>query len=100
MLRITVMSHTGEEVALKVEGWVSGVNVSLLEQEGARYTGKRLVLDLAGVQFIDEAGIALLRGWSGERLVLRGGSVFIRALLTDNGLDSGREANRCDTGTI
>lgn len=88
MLRITLVSQTKEEAVLKVEGRVSGADVELLEQEGTRYlrNAGRLALDLTGVRFIDEAGVALLRRWSGERLALRGGSPFVRALLTDNGL--------------
>lgn len=87
MLRITVAPQR-EEVILKVEGEVSGEDVALLEQEGARWLWKarRMVLDLTGVQFIDEAGIALLRRWSGERLALRGGSPFVRELLMTHGL--------------
>ena len=44
------------------------------------------MLDLNGVFFIDEAGIAVLRQWLGERLVLRGGSLFIQQLLRTHGL--------------
>ena len=92
MLRITVVSQTNEGVVLKVEGRVSGADVELLEQEGARYLQEagRLTLDLAGVRFIDEAGIALLRRWSKKRLVLRGESPFVRALLAAHGLDEQR----------
>lgn len=88
MLRITVVSQTRGEVVLKLEGWVSEENVTLLEQEGARHLleAGRLTLDLTGVQFIDGAGIALLWRWSGERLTLRSGSPFLHALLTAHGL--------------
>lgn len=83
MLRITVMTQTEEEVVLKVEGWISEEYVAPLEQEGARWfqKAKRLVLDLTDVQIIDGQGIALLQHWSGDQLVLRGGSLFIRSLL-------------------
>lgn len=88
MIRLTIRSQTPEEVVLQVDGWVSGKDVPILEQEGTRLLGEtqRLVLDLKGVRFIDEAGIALLQRWSGERLVLRGGSPFIQALLKAHGL--------------
>jgi len=88
VLRITLMSQTPEEVVLKVEGRVSGADVELLEQEGARYLrdAGRLTLDLAGVRFIDEAGLALLQSWSKNHLVLRGGSAFIGALLATHGI--------------
>ena len=88
MLRLTVISQTKEEALLKVEGWVSGENVALLEEEGTRLLGEteRLVLDLEGVRSIDREGIALLRRWSGERLVLRGASAFVRTVLEEEGL--------------
>ena len=83
MLRITVVSQSQEEVALKVEGWIGAGEAAVLEQEGDRYLrqGGRLVLDLNGVQNIDEAGVELLRRWSRKGLRLCGGSVFVRALL-------------------
>ena len=89
MLRITVVSQTREEVVLKIEGWVSGEDVDLLDQEGTRCMeeSERLVLDLADVRFIDDAGIALLQRWSGERLMLRGASPFLRVLLSTHGLE-------------
>ena len=88
MIRLTIRSQTPEEVILQVDGWVSGKNVPILEQEGTRLLGEaqRLVLDLKGVRFIDEAGMALLQRWQGERLVLRDGPPFVRALLEKHGL--------------
>ena len=88
MLRLTVISQTREEGVLKVEGWVSGEDVVLLEEEGTRLLGEteRLVLDLEGVRSIDREGIALLKRWSGERLVLRGASPFVRTVLEEEGL--------------
>ena len=88
MIRLTIQSQTPEEVVLQVDGWVSGKNVPILEQEGVRLLqeARRLVLDLKGVRFIDEAGMALLQRWSGERFVLRDGPPFVRALLEKHGL--------------
>jgi len=96
MLRITVMEQAPEEVVLKVEGRVCRGNVALLEQEGARWLGQgcRLVLDLSGVQFIDEAGMKLLQRWAGEGLVVRGGSMFVQAMLESYGLGQG-DGKRC-----
>jgi len=88
MVRLTVISQTEEDVVLKVEGWVSGADVALLEEEGTRLLGEteRLILDVRGVRFIDREGIALLQRWWGKRLVLRGGSPFVRLVLEKHGL--------------
>ena len=88
MIRITVVAQTEEEVVLKVAGWVSGTDVAILEVEGDRYLQqvRRLVLDLKGVRFIDDAGIRLLQRWSGERLVLCGASPFLQSLLEAHGV--------------
>jgi anti-anti-sigma regulatory factor len=89
MLRVSLVEQSPEEVVLKVEGWVCRGNVALLEQEGAGYLGKGegLVLDLSGVQFIDERGLELLRRWAEEEGVeVRGGSLFVQALLNQYGL--------------
>ena len=88
MLRVTVLSQSREEVVLKVEGWVSGKSVELLEQEGERWLRKcrRLVLELSGVRFIDSSGIALLERWPPQQVSLLGGSPFVRSLLRRHGL--------------
>ena len=88
MLRLTVISQTPEQAVLQIDGWVSGANVTLLEEEGTRLLqeAERLVLDLSGVRVIDQAGLALMQGWSGERLVLRGASPFVNRLLATEGL--------------
>ena len=88
MVRLTVISQTKAETVLKVEGWVSGADAALLEEEGTRLLGEseRLMLDLEGVRFVAREGIALLRRWSGERLELRGASPFVRTVLEEEGL--------------
>jgi anti-anti-sigma regulatory factor len=91
MMRISTTSQTPEEVVLKLEGWVVREAVPLLEQEGRPWLdqGRRLVLDLAGVRFIDRAGLDLLAGWTGPLLGLRGGSPFVRVQLQRRGLSPG-----------
>lgn len=88
MLRLTTLSQNGEEGVLKLEGWVAGEEVALLEEELSRqlHESRRLVLDLKGVRFIDQAGLELLARWCGGQLVLRGGSGFIQELLKAHGL--------------
>jgi anti-anti-sigma regulatory factor len=91
MLRIGITSQTPEEVVLKVEGWVVREAVGLLEQEGQRWLdqGRRVVLDLGGVRFIDRAGLELLASWVGSPIALRGGPPFVRAQLHRRGLVRG-----------
>ncbi len=98
MLRLTLRSQSAEEVVLQVDGWVSRKAVDLLEQEGwcRLQEARRLVLDLSGVRFIDRGGIALLQCWSGERLVLRGGSSFVRMLLQKHGLNQESDVEGMD----
>ena len=83
MMRITLLSHSPDEAVLKIEGWVSGDNVDLLEQEGRYWLqkAKHLVLDLSGVKSIDSRGVTLLQRWPDEQLALRGESSFVRMLL-------------------
>lgn len=88
MLRLTVHSQSGEEILLIVDGWITGKDVALLEQEGERHLQRatRLVLDLEGVRFIDPSGVALLQRWAGERLALRRPSPFVQLVLEKHGL--------------
>ena len=50
MIRLTIRSQTPEEVVLRVDGWVSGKDMDVLEQEGIRLLqeARHLVLDLKG----------------------------------------------------
>ena len=88
MLRITLVSQSEDEVVLKLEGWVSGEGMGVLEEEGSRWLAqtRHLALDLDGVQFIDDMGIALLKRWA-DHLVLFGAQPFIEMLLEVYGLD-------------
>jgi anti-anti-sigma regulatory factor len=91
MMRITLVSQTPQETVLQLEGWVAGEDVELLEADGYRcfQEARRLVLDVSGVKFIDTAGLALLQGWAGPRVELRGASAYLRSVLETQGLESG-----------
>ena len=88
MLRIDVIEHGREETVMKMEGWLADQDVALLESEAEIHlrAGKRLVLDLEGIRFIDHAGLDLLERWTKKGVTLRGGSLFVRSLLTARGL--------------
>ena len=89
MLRLTVTEHSTEEAVLAVDGWVSGEDVGLLAEEGARWLSQArlLVLDLRQLRGIDPPGIDLLKTWRADRLALRNGSPFVTALLEAHGLE-------------
>ena len=61
MMRISVVQSSSQAVTLRLEGEVKGGWVAELRQscEGALSEGTELVLDLAGVSYIDRDGIAL-----------------------------------------
>ena len=88
MVKLTVTAQSPDQAALGIEGELAGAAVLLLQEEGTRLLRQSscLALELDGVQFIDRAGVALLKCWAGERVVLRGGSAYVRALLEYHGL--------------
>lgn len=89
MLRLTVIARSPAEVVLAVDGWIVGEDVGLLEREGEDWLqqARSLVLELDGVRFVDQSGIALLRRWAATgRLGLHGGALFIQSLLIAHGL--------------
>jgi anti-anti-sigma regulatory factor len=89
MLRLVLQSSSDRQHRVALFGSLAGPEVNLLAEEGRRHLAEipRLVLDLDGLRFIDAAGLGLLRSWAGSRVQLRGGSVFIRALLAAEGLE-------------
>ena len=91
MLRMTLTAQSPQKVVLALYGKIAGSDVQFLQQEGEGHLEQdaQLTLELDGVQFIDEAGLALLRQWVGRGLALRGGSTFVRALLATEGLETG-----------
>lgn len=82
-MRISLLDDCPDEVVLKIEGWISGENVDLLEQEGNRWLREvgHIVFDLSGVKSIDSKGLALLNGWPADKVALRGESPFVHMLL-------------------
>jgi len=82
MLRLEIRSADTQTTVLEVHGSIAGEDITLLaEKVESQHREKPLILDLTGVRFIDQAGVALLREWAVERLEIRGESFFIRALL-------------------
>ena len=85
MLRIsrtTLPDHNGLEL-LRLEGQVTGPWVEELRRVCADTLGKNglggnyLVLDLAGVSFLDADGVALFRELAARRVLFTNSSAFI-----------------------
>ena len=99
MLRLTLSCHSCEESVLQIDGWITGPQGALVQTEIVRLLEQtqHLILDLKGVRFLDEAGAAHLRHWSGERVTLHHVPPFIRALLDRPGTQSanGEGEDRC-----
>ena len=87
MLRITVHAVPDERLVLKLAGRVGAREIDVLERQLREYIKDDPTLDLDGVQFIDEEGLAFLAGCIARGVVLRGGSIFVRSLLRAGGLD-------------
>ena len=86
MLRISIKSQTPAQMVLQVEGALAGADVSVLERELRLRPREscRLVLDMTGVKHIDEAGLSLLRRWTGRLGAIRAASPFMKALLAEH----------------
>jgi ABC-type transporter Mla MlaB component len=88
MIHISVVARSSREVVLKIAGHLTRENAPILAREGDHWLRQSevLVLELAEVQFVDRAGLALLQRWATQKLVLRGAIPFIRTLLEQAGL--------------
>jgi ABC-type transporter Mla MlaB component len=79
MLRITREAESGHQATLRLEGSVAAEWAALLEHEcvALARSGMALGLDLAGVGFVDRAGIAILArlGRAGVEIRCRPGTV-------------------------
>jgi anti-anti-sigma factor len=83
MMRISVVQSSSQAVTLRLEGEVKGSWVAELRQscEGVLSEGTELVLDLAGVSYIDQDGIALFNTLQDRDVILRNASYFVAELL-------------------
>lgn len=83
MLRISKLSDHDGQTVLRLDGEVVGAWVDELERICAEATSPdrsrapRLILDLAGVSFLDAKAIALLRGLVTGHVSVTNYSVFI-----------------------
>jgi anti-anti-sigma regulatory factor len=68
MLKITRVVHADQEVALQLDGSVSGQWIELLREsaESVLNEGLRLTLDLQNICFIDCEGLVLIKNLMGQ----------------------------------
>jgi anti-anti-sigma regulatory factor len=100
-IQIDTIARTPSEAVLTVAGRLADGAVPLLDGELSRLLADagRVVVDLRGVQFIDNRGLALLRRLALKsqtdprqprvQLSLRNGSPFLRQRLASRGLTVG-----------
>jgi anti-anti-sigma regulatory factor len=84
MLRITENSENGKTVRLRIDGTLTEIGYTELESICARHQrsdGIVLLLDMAGVVFMQDEVARKLASLRGERLRLMNCSPFIEALL-------------------
>ena len=82
MLRIT-RTDRDDATTLLLEGRLTRSEQAALDEACAACNGdgRRVVLDLAGIGFVDAAGASALRLWRERRVLLTGCSPFVRELL-------------------
>lgn len=92
MMRIDVISQSGAQVVLRVEGWVEDrAEVRVLEEEVEHWLGqgKRVVLALERLKALNVEGIRLVHGWQGKGVVLRQMPEYIGSLIAQLGVADG-----------
>lgn len=79
MLMISEKSWSSEFTTLHLEGRVSGLWVIELRRLSENFlaAGRRLILDLAGVSFVDRDGIALFRDLVNRRVTFINPTPFL-----------------------
>jgi anti-anti-sigma regulatory factor len=87
MLRITRMADAAGKTTLQLEGRLTDHELGAFEEAWRACVGerRRVVLDLAGVRFVDPAGIAALQALRRSPVELKGCSAFVRGLLEEGG---------------
>ena len=88
MLRVSLLTQNRHHVVLKIEGWLSGAYVELLQDALNHWSAQaaHITLDLGQVRTVDRTGVQLLNNWRKAGVTLEGGSVYIRALLGESPL--------------
>jgi anti-anti-sigma regulatory factor len=88
MLRVTRFETGDESGILRLEGRLTTENLARFQQAYAELLagGRRLRLDLSGLQFADREAVVLLRALRQRGVAFVGASGFLDALLADSAL--------------
>ena len=86
MMRVSVIQSSSQAVTLRVEGELRGRWVPELGRacEESSNGGERLILDLAGVSFLDADGINLIRALRERHVAVANPSSFIAEQIGDS----------------
>ena len=100
MLRITDEEGSGSRVRFRLEGRLVAEWAVLLERECFRVLRSRdaVSLDLAGVSFVDRAGVEALERLSRAGVEIRCGSGPVASVLEAEGVRVTRDADEVDEG--
>lgn len=87
MLKITKLEENGTTVVLKLEGKITEQWAVLLDGECRAFlqTHKTLLLDCAGVNFLDGRGIDVLKNLPMNEVTIIGAPEFVTELLRTGG---------------
>ena len=87
MLKITKIEETGTTVLLKLEGKVTEQWAALLDGECRAFLKNRqtLMLDCAGVNFLDARGVDVLRNLRLNNVTILGAPEIVTELLRTGG---------------
>ena len=88
MLKITLAAMDGMAVTLKLEGRIAGRWVDELRKECnlCLAKGRKLLLDLSGVSFVDDQGIRVLKTIVGRQVTPVECSLFLSELFKKKGI--------------
>ncbi len=97
MLRITRLATDSLPPVFGVEGRLTRTNTEELRMtcEPALADAGALQLDVSGLQFLDDAGAALLRGFERRGAIITGPSVFVGAVLRSSVPDDDADLLAC-----
>ena len=86
MLKISRSDLDSAQTTLRLEGRVTRADLAELERsrEESQIEGRRLVLDLAGVSFVDREGVAALNRMRRDGIIITGCSPFVGELLKES----------------